>query len=448
MKKKFLYIILAIVLFAFVTPVNADTGGYFIFDTEANNILKLGSEEVIEFNAAISTPGSYSYDLVLEYDPKVFELVDAIHGWDEYDYKECFGNVDKDYINKEPGKVTGVLSGTGGTCSDGPSLSIKYKFKLIAKESANATFTLTGGSDGVDGAKTQKKFTVRDDKNDNNVKSSIDYLASLDVSNVELSRPGVLAVTSGFEKYHYEYWATAKSDLTKITITATPLDPKATVTGTGTFDLKSGENQLKVICKAEDGSENEYSIKITRDYSSNENPLEVIARDSQGNKIDLQYDHNSHTYTGKVNKDGESIYLEIYGYQNNCELDPFEISSTSCPQSDSSPYCSCKYLGPIRVYENSEKNWHFNLKMNRWDDNPITYTLKIDLEKTEVKEVEPESKESSNNEPGNKVNIDYNNFILYCVSLLVLLTTASIYFINKGKNKDNNTNINNEEKSE
>lgn len=50
----------------------------------------------------------------------------------------------------------------------------------------------------------------------------------------------------------------------KINIKATAEDSKSKITGTGEKVLKVGENVIEVICKAEDGTENKITIKVTR----------------------------------------------------------------------------------------------------------------------------------------------------------------------------------------
>lgn len=61
------------------------------------------------------------------------------------------------------------------------------------------------------------------------------------------------------------YTLSVKNDVSKININATAADSKSTISGTGEHVLTVGENTIEVICKAEDGTENKITIKVTRE---------------------------------------------------------------------------------------------------------------------------------------------------------------------------------------
>ncbi len=88
------------------------------------------------------------------------------------------------------------------------------------------------------------------------------------LSNIELSSGSLT-----FHKDTLEYHVTVENSIDKITINATPEDAKATIQGTGDFELKEGLNEIKLSVTAEDGSIKEYSIQITREEL--QEPIEI-----------------------------------------------------------------------------------------------------------------------------------------------------------------------------
>lgn len=67
-----------------------------------------------------------------------------------------------------------------------------------------------------------------------------------------------------FNKDVKEYAVTIPYETSEINVTAIPADSKAKVTIEGNKDLKEGENIVKVLVAAEDGTSTTYTIKVTR----------------------------------------------------------------------------------------------------------------------------------------------------------------------------------------
>ena len=61
-----------------------------------------------------------------------------------------------------------------------------------------------------------------------------------------------------------------------MTINAVAEDDKSIITGTGNYDLKVGENEIKLVVTAEDETTKEYIIKITR---KEKNTINVQSKD-------------------------------------------------------------------------------------------------------------------------------------------------------------------------
>ena len=73
------------------------------------------------------------------------------------------------------------------------------------------------------------------------------------------------AITPEFNKDVKEYAITVPNEVTKLNITATPTDSKATVSVTEYEELKEGENIITISVTAEDGTtKTDYVIKATR----------------------------------------------------------------------------------------------------------------------------------------------------------------------------------------
>ena len=62
----------------------------------------------------------------------------------------------------------------------------------------------------------------------------------------------------------YSYDLIVDQSVSSVNVQAGAIDSKATVSGTGTVDLQSGINEIKVTVKAENGSVREYVLHVIR----------------------------------------------------------------------------------------------------------------------------------------------------------------------------------------
>lgn len=84
--------------------------------------------------------------------------------------------------------------------------------------------------------------------------------------NNKLSGLGVdgFALTPTFNMDTYSYDLIVDQSVSSVNVQAGAIDSKATVSGTGTVDLQSGINEIKVTVKAENGSVREYVLHVIR----------------------------------------------------------------------------------------------------------------------------------------------------------------------------------------
>ena len=87
-------------------------------------------------------------------------------------------------------------------------------------------------------------------------KSNNNNLSSLNVSSCTLNP----AFNSSISVYN----CTVDNSVSSVTVTASPADSKAKVSGTGVINLNVGNNTAKITVKAEDNSEKTYTVTITR----------------------------------------------------------------------------------------------------------------------------------------------------------------------------------------
>ena len=83
------------------------------------------------------------------------------------------------------------------------------------------------------------------------------------------------------------YTLTVTNDVANINIKATAEDAKAKVSGSGSHELKVGENNLEVIVTAENGSQNKINIKVTRKDGFYLEDLDSVLKNDKINDINI-----------------------------------------------------------------------------------------------------------------------------------------------------------------
>lgn len=158
------------------------------------------------------------------------------------------------------GSVTIYASGTLGDYATGDEANRSAsKTVSIVQPNKNTGGNSNGGSSNG-GNTTRKPNTNNSTKpteTKEEKKSTDSTLSSLSIAEG--------AITPEFNKDVKEYAITVPNEVTKLNITATPTDPKATVSVTEYEELKEGENTITISVTAEDGTtKTDYVIKATR----------------------------------------------------------------------------------------------------------------------------------------------------------------------------------------
>lgn len=146
---------------------------------------------------------------------------------------------------------------------------------------------------------TKKTYTVNITRGKDDTPadlSSINTLSYLSVSNTKIA--------SSFSSNKVSYTATVANNVSSVTISATPTDKKAVVSGKGTYQLKVGTNTFNIIVTAEDGSPNIYKITINRQTSNSNN--------NNRNNNNRNNSNNTNTNSTTVkSKDNNSLLKEL-----------------------------------------------------------------------------------------------------------------------------------------
>ena len=152
------------------------------------------------------------------------------------------------------GSVTISASGTLGDYDTGEDTnrSATPKSVSIVQPSSGNGSSSSGGTTTKKPTTTTKPTEKKEEK-----KSTDSTLSSLSIAEG--------AITPEFNRDVKEYAITVPNEVTKLNITATPTDSKASVSVTEYEELKEGENTITISVTAEDGTtKTDYVIKATR----------------------------------------------------------------------------------------------------------------------------------------------------------------------------------------
>ena len=192
-------------------------------------------------------------------------------------------------VNKSSVKIEGTAKDPSGIVQGNGTFNLKQGLN---------TFTVTSfAACGNRNGELETVYTI----NINNIddRSSDNSLKELSVSNTNLE----------FSSNKTEFSTEVSSSVTKVTISSTLNDPKASYVknyGNRTVDLKYGSNTFLLKVKAENESVKEYKIIINRiDDRSNVNTLKSLSITN----AEINFDPNTTTYKVDVKNDIDSVKI-------------------------------------------------------------------------------------------------------------------------------------------
>jgi len=170
-----------------------------------------------------------------------------------------------------------------------------------------STYTITGNSEFKVGNNNAVKITVKaENGNTQNYTIHVNRLASTNTYLSELTTDKY-DMTPVFDKEKTEYNIELENDVNQIKISAIPEDKLSTVTGTGTYNLKTGMNDIAITVLSESGSAKVYTLHVFRKYNSNANLLSLTT--TSNIDINPAFDKNTTSYTLDVDSTEDKITI-------------------------------------------------------------------------------------------------------------------------------------------
>lgn len=162
------------------------------------------------------------------------------------------------------------------------------------------------------GAEDLKKQEEDDAKNAG--KSSNNYLSNLEIEGYSL--------TPQFDKQTINYSINEEINVSSVVIKATAEDERATITGDGKVELQSGENNLKIDVKAENGTERTYFIKLNKKIEKGQPKLDelkinAIMSDGKSEEIEISPEFNKDTFEYKCEVYNETTSIKLNAIAEN-----------------------------------------------------------------------------------------------------------------------------------
>ncbi len=205
------------------------------------------------------------------------------------------------------GPVTNCSINEAGYTDDATDTSRTFTANCVATGEGTISISLSGNATGANddeasyfsGSRTvtvSKKpepeptpTPTPDNNNNNNQENKPEEKKSNNNKIKEISIEGYSLVKVNDNNYTLS----VDNKVEKINIKASAEDAKATVTGTGEKTLKVGENTIEIVIKAEDGTENKITIKVTREEEKKVAPTKHetkkdTKKDTSDNKKDLK----------------------------------------------------------------------------------------------------------------------------------------------------------------
>lgn len=181
---------------------------------------------------------------------------------------------------------------------------------------------------------------------------------------------------SGFRRDTTTYTVEVPNDVSKVKIYATPLDSKATVSGTGTVTLKEGANSFKITVTAEAGNTKTYTLNITR-VSATDDTDDSENEESEARLKNLGIKPEEYDFSG-FKRDTTSYSVEV----------PNEVTEVEVYAEPVSSKAQVTGTGTVTLNEAVNK---VEVKVTAEDGTEMVYTLEITRIASTTNEEEPET---------------------------------------------------------
>ena len=120
-----------------------------------------------------------------------------------------------------------------------------------------------------------------------------------------------------FSKTTYEYTLNVPSNVTQVNVVAKKGDNNQTITGTGKINLNYGQNRVRVIVKAQDGSSRTYQIMITRaDDRTGDTSLQSL----NVSNTSIKYQNGVNSYEATVSRSIDNVLITAITTDPNATL--------------------------------------------------------------------------------------------------------------------------------
>ena len=120
-----------------------------------------------------------------------------------------------------------------------------------------------------------------------------------------------------FSKTTYEYTLNVPSNVTQVNVVAKKGDNNQTITGTGKINLNYGQNRVRVVVKAQDGSSRTYQIMITRaDDRTGDTSLQSL----NVSNTSIKYQNGVNSYEATVSRSIDNVLITAITTDPNATL--------------------------------------------------------------------------------------------------------------------------------
>ena len=282
-------------------------------------------------------------------------------------------------VNSSGGTGAGTATISNALASGGTTSLATFTFRApTVSKDTQYTITFSGSGMGdenlnpVANSQSTSTITVKAPSNPGNGGETTSKSTEARLSNLGITPNDF----SGFRRDTTTYTVEVPNDVSKVKIYATPLDSKATVSGTGTVTLKEGANSFKITVTAEAGNTKTYTLNITR-VSATDDTDDSENEESEARLKNLGIKPEEYDFSG-FKRDTTSYSVEV----------PNEVTEIEVYAEPVSSKAQITGTGTITLNEGVNK---VEVKVTAEDGTEMVYTLEITRVASTTNEEEPET---------------------------------------------------------